>query len=171
MKAAIVSFVRRALGDQRGQVLPWVALGFVGMLGMGGLTVDVGNAYVVHAQLQNYANAGALAAAGLVYNTSTTNNATTEATCTAGVPETRTPTSHWVRCTTTVSTRLPELAGAVGELVPTEQPPANAVRVVEKTHDEDVLHEAGYFGIRRSIYQRKRPRRCRASPSHGMLPL
>ncbi len=87
MKAIIVSFVRKALHDQRGQVLPWLAMGFVGMLGMGGLTVDIGRAYVVHAQLQNCANAAALAAAGLVYNTSSTNNATSEATdfsCTTG---------------------------------------------------------------------------------------
>ena len=80
MKTTIVSFVRKALHDQRGQVLPWMALGFVGMLGMGGMSVDVGRAYVAHAQLQNYANAAVLAAAGLVYNTSSTNNATTEAT-------------------------------------------------------------------------------------------
>lgn len=92
MKTTIVSCVRKALHDQRGQVLPWVALGFVGMLGMGGLTVDVGRAYVVHAQLQNYANAAVLAAAGLVYNTSSTNNATTEANTYSGSSGMRTST-------------------------------------------------------------------------------
>src|SRR5208337_1052867 len=80
MKTTKMSFVRRALNDQRGQVLPWVALATVGMLGMGGMSIDVGRAYVAHVQLQNYANAAVLAAAGLVYNTSSTNNATTEAT-------------------------------------------------------------------------------------------
>ena len=79
MKTLIKSFARRALNDQRGQVLPWVALATVGLLGMGGLGIDVGRAYVAQAQLQNYANAAALAAAGLVYNTSSTNNASTEA--------------------------------------------------------------------------------------------
>jgi len=79
MKTLIKSFARKALHDQRGQVLPWVALATVGMLGVGGLGIDVGRAYVVQAQLQNLANAAALSAAGLVYNTSSTNNATTEA--------------------------------------------------------------------------------------------
>ena len=79
MKSLIKSFALKALHDQRGQVLPWVALATVGLLGMGGLGIDVGRAYVVQAQLQNLANASALAAAGLVYNTSSTNNATTEA--------------------------------------------------------------------------------------------
>ena len=57
MKTTKMSFVRRALNDQRGQVLPFVALATVGMLGMGGMAIDVGRAYVAHAQLQNYANA------------------------------------------------------------------------------------------------------------------
>jgi len=34
---------------------------------MGGLVIDVGHAYVVRGQLQNSANAAALAAAGYVY--------------------------------------------------------------------------------------------------------
>ena len=133
MKAAIVSFVRRALGDQRGQVLPWVALGFVGMLGMGGLTVDVGNAYVVHAQLQNYANAAVLAAAGLVYNTSTTNNATTEATTYSGSSGDKNVNSNLGTVTTTVRTLCLNSLQPAGASCPSSSPPPNAVRVVEKT--------------------------------------
>ena len=49
------------------------------ILGIGGLLIDVGHAYVVRGELQNYANAAALAAAGEVYNTSSTNGATTTA--------------------------------------------------------------------------------------------
>ncbi len=79
MKKISKSIFRRALTDQRGQVLPWIALGIVGMLGMGGMSIDVGRAYVAHAQLQNYANASALAAAGVVYNTSSTDNADSKA--------------------------------------------------------------------------------------------
>ena len=41
--------------------------------------MDFGRAYIAQARLQTYANAAALAAAGVVYNTSTTNNATTYA--------------------------------------------------------------------------------------------
>lgn len=61
------SFVQRALTDQRGQMLPWVALGMVVVIGMGGLTIDVSRAYVVKTQLQNAANAAALNAAPQVY--------------------------------------------------------------------------------------------------------
>lgn len=64
MKRNLLSFVRKALNDQRGQVLPWVALGMVGFLGMSGLVVDVGHLYVVHRQLQGATNAAALAAMG-----------------------------------------------------------------------------------------------------------
>jgi Flp pilus assembly protein TadG len=64
----ILSFARRALSDQRGQTLPFVALAMVALLGVGGLVVDVGHAYVVRSQLQNSANAAALAASGAVYN-------------------------------------------------------------------------------------------------------
>jgi Flp pilus assembly protein TadG len=66
----IVSFVRRALNDQRGQVLPWVAFGMVGFLGAAGLSIDVGHAYVAYDQLQGGANAAALAAASATYNSS-----------------------------------------------------------------------------------------------------
>jgi hypothetical protein len=72
-----VSNFQRALGDERGQVLPWIAFLLVSLLGAAGLTVDAGRAYVIHSQLQNSSNAAALAAAGLVYNTSSTDNATT----------------------------------------------------------------------------------------------
>jgi Flp pilus assembly protein TadG len=64
-----LAFVRRALNDQRGQVLPWVTGGMFALMGMAGLTVDIGHAYVVRAALQNGTNAAALAAAGSVYKT------------------------------------------------------------------------------------------------------
>jgi hypothetical protein len=80
MKNGILSFVRRAFHDQSGQTLPFLALIMVGMLGVAGLVTDVGRAYVVRAQLQNSANAAALAGAGLVYtDQSQSVNTTTEA--------------------------------------------------------------------------------------------
>ncbi|HEY1648141.1 MAG TPA: Tad domain-containing protein [Terracidiphilus sp.] len=75
-----MSYLQRALTDERGQVLPWVAFLLVSLLGAAGLTVDAGRAYVLHSQLQNSSNAAALAAAGNVYNSGSTNNATTVAT-------------------------------------------------------------------------------------------
>src|ERR1035438_5560593 len=58
-----LAFVRRALNDQRGQVIPWVTGGMFAFMGMAGLTIDIGHAYAVRAQLQNSTNAAALAAA------------------------------------------------------------------------------------------------------------
>ena len=68
MKNNSESFVRRALRDQRGQVLPWVIFGMIGLLGIAGISVDVGKAYAVRNQLQNAVNAAALAGAADVYN-------------------------------------------------------------------------------------------------------
>ncbi len=80
MKKINGSFVRRLLGEQHGQALLWSAAGITAILGIGGLLIDVGRAYVVRGELQNYANAAALAAAGDVYNTSSTNDASAIAT-------------------------------------------------------------------------------------------
>jgi hypothetical protein len=80
MKTINLSFVWRALSDQRGQTLPLVAMGMLTFLGMAGLTIDVGHAYVVRSQLQSSSNAAVLAAAGSVYNTGSTSNASYVAT-------------------------------------------------------------------------------------------
>ncbi|MFY9856028.1 MAG: TadE/TadG family type IV pilus assembly protein [Terracidiphilus sp.] len=79
MKNNFVYLVRRALRDQRGQVMPWVIFGMIGMLSMAGVSVDVGRAYSVRNQLQNAVNAAALAGSAEVYNTSSTNDATSVA--------------------------------------------------------------------------------------------
>jgi hypothetical protein len=70
-----LSVVRNIVYDQRGQVLPWAAFMILTMLGMGGMVLDVGRAYVARTNLQNAANSAALAAAGVVYNTSSTDDA------------------------------------------------------------------------------------------------
>lgn len=67
-RGALSSFVRNVLSDERGQTLPFVALLMTAMLGFSGLVVDVGRAYVVRGELQNSANAAALAASGFVYD-------------------------------------------------------------------------------------------------------
>ncbi len=71
----VSAFVRKALNDQGGQVLPWVTLMMVSLLGMAGLTIDVGHAYVVKSQLQSSSNAAVLSAAENVYNNGATDNA------------------------------------------------------------------------------------------------
>src|SRR5580692_13153735 len=67
MNNRIASFSQRIFADESGQVLPWVLLGMTMFIGAAGMSIDLGHAYVVHAQLQNDANAAALAAAGQVY--------------------------------------------------------------------------------------------------------
>jgi Flp pilus assembly protein TadG len=79
-RCAISFVVRKVLKDERGQILPIVALLMTALLGMAGLVTDVGHAYVVRGELQNSANAAALAASGFVYDSSTTSvNATSMA--------------------------------------------------------------------------------------------
>ncbi|MGA2671600.1 MAG: pilus assembly protein TadG-related protein [Terracidiphilus sp.] len=77
MRTSSLSFVVKLFNDQSGQVMFWAVGGMLALLGVAGLTLDVGHAYMVRSQLQNSANAAVLAAAGVVYNTSATNNATT----------------------------------------------------------------------------------------------
>ena len=70
MKKAIFSILRNAFKDQSGQTLVLAPLAMLTMLSVAGIVVDVGHAYVVRSQLQNSANAAALAAAGYVYTSS-----------------------------------------------------------------------------------------------------
>ena len=72
MRKFIKSFARRAIQDQRGQVLPLTAVMLVALMGLGGLGMDFGRAYIAQARLPTYANAAALAAAGGAHDTSTT---------------------------------------------------------------------------------------------------
>jgi len=53
----------RWLLDQDGQALPWMALLLVVLTGMGGLSTDLGRAYIAHRQLHACTDAAALAGA------------------------------------------------------------------------------------------------------------
>ena len=57
------SILRRAVDDESGQTLVWVVLLFALLLGMGGLVVDLGRAYISYRELQASTDAAALAAA------------------------------------------------------------------------------------------------------------
>jgi hypothetical protein len=67
-RSALSRIACKVLKDERGQTLPIVALLMTALLGMAGLVTDVGHAYVVRGELQNSANAAALAASGFVYD-------------------------------------------------------------------------------------------------------
>lgn len=62
MIASLKSVLTRAYQDESGQTLPFMALCIVLFLGMAGLTVDVGHAYVAYRELQTSTDAAALAA-------------------------------------------------------------------------------------------------------------
>jgi len=72
MKKACVSVVKRLYKDQQGQVILYVLLSMMTMLGMGGFMIDLGRFYVVRSQLQLSTNAAGLAASGNLYDASTT---------------------------------------------------------------------------------------------------
>ena len=130
MKTTIHKILWRMIHDQSGQVLPWMVLGMAGVLGMGGLTIDAGRAYVAHSQLQNYAKAAALAAAGVVYNTSSTANATTYANNYSASSGDKNANSSMGTVTTTVTTVCLNLLQPSGTTCASGSP-ANAVKVKE----------------------------------------
>ena len=63
MKNGCRSLFLRALKDQSGQVLPWMAMLLIVFFGMAGLTLDLGHAYVCYRELQASTDAAALAGA------------------------------------------------------------------------------------------------------------
>lgn len=128
MKNAKFSFFRKAITDQSGQTLPFVALAMVGLLGMAGIVVDVGHAYVIRGELQNSANASALAAAGYVYvsNSDAVNTSTMANQYGAASGNNVDPTLGTVA--TTVTTKCLNLLMPKGSTCGTDSSP-NAVRV------------------------------------------
>ena len=57
------SHLMRMLKDERGQILPWMVFLSVLVIGAGGLTVDLGHAYICYRELQASTDAAALAGA------------------------------------------------------------------------------------------------------------
>jgi len=66
------SLAQLMVADEGGQVLPWVCVVLLCVLGTAALVVDVGRAMVIQRELQNSVDAAALAAAEMVNGTSTT---------------------------------------------------------------------------------------------------
>jgi hypothetical protein len=71
--------------DERGQVLPLVAVAFVALLGMAGLGTDVGRTYYCNRALQQVADAAALAGAGAINTATSTSQPIAAATSLSGV--------------------------------------------------------------------------------------
>jgi Flp pilus assembly protein TadG len=75
MKMISFAFVRRLLFNERGQSMVWVGVSLTAMLGLSGLTLDVGHAYVVRSQLQSVVNACSLAGVSGLPNAQNAQNA------------------------------------------------------------------------------------------------
>jgi hypothetical protein len=102
----------------------------VALLGMAGLTVDVGNAFVIRAQLQNQANSAALAAAGEVY-TSGSATPSSIGNLYGGGPGDKNYDSMTGNVTTTVNTVCLNLLEPAGSTCATNNNVANAVKVTQ----------------------------------------
>ena len=63
MRGGGKSFLVRALKDESGQIIPWLALLSVLFLGISGLTLDLGQAYVAYRELQASTDAAAMSGA------------------------------------------------------------------------------------------------------------
>lgn len=61
MRTISCKLLRRLLFDKSGQSMVWVGVSLTALLGLAGLTLDVGHAYVVRSQLQIVVNAAAAA--------------------------------------------------------------------------------------------------------------
>ena len=131
MKKIIGSFAKRLFGEQQGQALVWMTMALAGVMGMSGLVVNLGHAYIVRGQLQNYANAAALAAAGEVYNTSSTDNASAIATAYGAGSTGENYNSSLGTITQTITPKCLNLLLPSGSSCSTGSP-ANAVQVTEK---------------------------------------
>jgi hypothetical protein len=63
MNRRMHSLIVRIPGNERGQIIPWMALLSAIILGAAGITVDLGHAYAAYRQLQSSTDAAALAGA------------------------------------------------------------------------------------------------------------
>lgn len=138
-----VSFLSRACGNQRGQVLPLVALLMTVLLGMAGLAVDVGLAYVSSRELQASTDAAALAGAHDLPNTS----ATTTATSYSGVAGNKNAQANLPNVTMVSGyPKLECLSTLTNEAIPCVAP-ANANAIVVKQQVNVATGFARVFGF------------------------
>jgi Flp pilus assembly protein TadG len=84
MKSTFDSFLRSAMSDESGASFVVVALLLPVILGVGGLSVDTGYAYIGYRQLQISTDAAAMAAASSLPNTSSASLAATQYSATPG---------------------------------------------------------------------------------------
>lgn len=127
------SFFPRLMAGESGQALPWIAgICSLFMAIGGGLSVDLGRAYMVRSDLQNYANSMALAAAGDTYNTSSTDSSTAYANDYSATKGDENYNGALGTVTPTVTPICANLLEPSGTTC-TSSSPSNAVKVSETT--------------------------------------
>jgi Flp pilus assembly protein TadG len=128
MSKSRLSNVIRALLDRNGQAIYYAVFGFIPLMGMAGLSIDVGHAYIIRAALQNGTNAAALAAAGSTF-TGQTQQAAADAFASDSGEANIVP---YVTSTPNVSAVCVNMAYPAGSgLSCTTGSPANAVKVTQ----------------------------------------
>lgn len=85
--------LERLIRDESGQALPWMVILVILFLGMAGLTVDLGRAWVCYRELQASTDAAALAGAYAMTSPTATTATITNAACTYGSNTDTTKTS------------------------------------------------------------------------------
>jgi len=157
--------VRSMLKDERGVTAIVVALALLLLIGFAALAIDVGHLCVARAELQNAADAGALAGARFLYNDDATVNTGANGIAIAaatgnqseGVPVEVTggdvQRGHWCFATSTFTqneeaTELPDFWGMTPDQIDNDTNFINAVRVVTRRQGTPVASFfATVFGI------------------------
>jgi len=94
----ILRFLRNFSRDESAQALPLIAMMLVMLLGMAGLTVDVGRLYYMYNELQSATDAAALAGAGTLPGSTASTVATTYSAVSGNKnAQTNMPASAWLR--------------------------------------------------------------------------
>lgn len=145
MRKIGMSFVRGFLFDERGQLLLWAPLVMIAVIAIAGLTIDGGQFYVARSQLQNSTNAAALAAAGGVYNTGTTNSASAVGPIYSSSPGNANFNSKLGKVVTTVTPKCLNMLMPAGLSCATTGAVSNAV-VVTQTASVST-HFMALFGV------------------------
>jgi Flp pilus assembly protein TadG len=143
MTHRLISSTRRLLTQQNGQIIPWVALMSTILLGIAGVVLDLGRAYIGYRELQSAADAAALAGAQNLKSSNASNIADTYSALAGSLNAKSSFTSSTMltgypkfKCLTAVKNM------GVGCIAPNN---ANAVQVIEQATIPTFFSEV--FGI------------------------
>jgi len=133
MKPHNVTLIRRLLKDTQGQSAAMLVVSMLAFIGIGGITIDLGRAYVARQQLQISSDVAALAGAAALPNTTT---ASTQVTAYSALPGDKSATPNLTNvkvttsfeCLTTLTSKM-----GLGCAVSTGSPSGNynAVQVLQ----------------------------------------